>query len=157
MIFVIELIEIKKEELKAAHKMHRQGFMPTFIKYKDKINPIFMSFGKFKSCYNSPKITMFWIVKSNEKVGQIWIWAKDDTAKIVRIFVLPAFQNKGIAQHAIQLAEDIFRDYKRWWLDTIKQEKNNCHLYEKMGYHPIGKERVINKRMTIIEYEKRME
>ena len=73
------------------------------------------------------------------------------------MFVLKEFQNRGIAQQAIRNAENLFPGNKRWRLNTIKEEKNNCHLYEKMGYLPIGNEKRINKRMTIIEYEKRME
>lgn len=73
----------------------------------------------------------------------------------MRIFVLKEFQNKGIAQQAIKIAENLFPNNKRWCLDTIKEEKNNCHLYEKFGYKPTVKEKKINKRMTIIDYEKR--
>ena len=63
---------------------------------------------------------------------------------------------RGIAQQVIKIAENLFSANKRWCLDTIKQEKNNCHLYEKLGYTPCGVERKINKRMTIIKYEKRI-
>lgn len=90
-------------------------------------------------------------------VGEIWITVSNDTAKLARLFVLKEFQNRGIAQQAIRNAENLFPGNKRWCLDTIKQEKNNCHLYEKMGYISFGTERKINKRMTIINYEKRME
>ncbi|MGN1123981.1 MAG: GNAT family N-acetyltransferase, partial [Eubacterium sp.] len=65
---------------------------------------------------------------------------KGSTASIARIFVLKNWQNKGIAQNAIIQAEKFFDSYKLWTLDTIKQEKNNCHLYEKMGYKRTGKQ-----------------
>lgn len=41
-----------------------------------------------------------------------------------------------------------------WELDTILQEKGNCHLYEKMGYHTTGKTEVINERLMLVFYEK---
>jgi hypothetical protein len=40
-------------------------------------------------------------------------------------------------------------------LDTILQEKGNCHLYEKIGYKKTGKIEKINERMDIVYYEKR--
>ena len=43
---------------------------------------------------------------------------------------------------------------ENWLLGTIAQEKGNCHLYEKMGYHLSGTETIVNEKMTIIGYEK---
>lgn len=51
-------------------------------------------------------------------------------------------------------AEKLFNEYKLWKLDTIEQEKNNCHLYEKLGYKPTGHRQQINNKMTIIDYTK---
>lgn len=153
---MVELVLIKENELKTAYKMHRRGFLPTFLKYYDRINPIFESYRKFKFFYHYPDTYMFWIMLDGMDVGEIWINIKDGSARLARLFVLKEFQNKGVAQNAIKIAENLFPDYKRWRLDTIKEEKNNCHLYEKLGYIPCGVERRINKRMTIIEYEKRI-
>lgn len=151
---MVVLLEIKNNELKQAFKMHRQGFMPTFKTYHDRINPIFMPYKKFVFYYNNPNLHMFWILSDSIKAGQIWVGLKDDSARLARLFVLPEFQNQGIAQQAIRLAENMFPEQKSWQLDTIQQEKKNCHLYEKMGYISTGKAQRINKRMTIINYEK---
>lgn len=151
---MVELIEIKKSEMKAAFKMHRRGFMPTFFRYYDRINPIFESYRKFSYFYNHPTLFMYWILFDGEKVGEIWIGINNDKAKLARIFVLKQYQNKGIAQQAIRIAEKLHPSSRQWFLNTIKEEKNNCHLYEKLGYIQIGSEKKINKRMTIIEYEK---
>ena len=50
---------------------------------------------------------------------------------------MPEFQDKGIAQKAIWLCEEIYGK-EGWELETILQESKNCHLYEKMGYKSIG-------------------
>ena len=55
------------------------------------------------------------------------------------IFVIPAFQNRGIAQKAIQKAFELYPETITWKLDTIKQESGNCHLYEKCGFIETGK------------------
>lgn len=151
----IELRKIEKDKLKKAFKMHRRGFMPTFLKYRDwTCNPVFQSYSKIKQYFCHENMFMYFIICDSITVGQIWIYIKGDTAKLARLFVLKEYQNRGIATQAIRQAEQIFSDRQRWWLNTIKQEKNNCHLYEKQGYRQIGSEKIINKRMTIIEYEK---
>lgn len=151
---MIELVEIKKCELLKAYRFHFKGFIHTFMKYRDKTNPIFMPFGKLKKYYNNPDMSMFWIIDNEAKVGQIWIASNNEIVKLARLFVLKKYQNKGIAQAAIKIAEKIYSDRQQWCLDTIKQEKNNCHLYEKLGYKATGEEHIVNKRMTIINYEK---
>ena len=50
--------------------------------------------------------------------------------------------------------EKLYSNYKHWQLDTIKEEKKNVHLYQKLGYKPNGKEKIINDKMTITEFEK---
>ena len=69
------------------------------------------------------------------------------------MFILPEYQGKGIAQKVIRLCERIHGE-KGWELDTILQEKGNCYLYEKMGYHTNGKVEMINDKLTLIFYEK---
>lgn len=150
---MIELVEIKNSELLKAYRFHFEGFVNTFIKYRDKTNPIFMPFGKLKKYYNNPDLSMYWIIFDDVKVGQIWIASNNEKVKLARLFVLKKYQNKGIAQTAIKIAEKIYSDRQYWCLDTIKEEKNNCHLYEKLGYKATGEEHIVNKRMTIINYE----
>lgn len=57
-------------------------------------------------------------------------------------------------QKAILLCEKMHGN-KCWELDTILQEAQNCHLYEKMGYRQTGKTEVINERLTLVFYEKK--
>ena len=66
---------------------------------------------------------------------------------------MPEYRNQGYAQQAIKEAERI-HGKQNWKLDTILQEKGNCYLYEKLGYHQTGKTEQINDKMTIVFYEK---
>lgn len=150
----VKLKLIENNELKAAYCMQIKGFLPTFIKYRDRINPVFTPYKKFKSNFNKENTAMFWILYNGVRVGHITLYFKEDFIHISNLFVLSEYQNKGIAQSALKLAEDMFCDYKRWHLFTIKQEKRNIHLYEKSGYKFTGEERKINSRMTLVEYEK---
>lgn len=55
--------------------------------------------------------------------------------------------------YLIQLAEEI-HGTENWMLSTILQEKGNCHLYEKMGYHQTGETKPVNDKLTLVFYEK---
>ena len=41
-----------------------------------------------------------------------------------------------------------------WMLDTILEERGNCHLYEKMGYKRTGEYKKISDIQTLVYYEK---
>ena len=73
--------------------------------------------------------------------------------RISPLFVLPAYRNRGVAQWAIQAVEEQHGS-SSWELETILQEKGNCYLYEKMGYHLSGEQKVINEKMTLVIYKK---
>jgi GNAT superfamily N-acetyltransferase len=69
------------------------------------------------------------------------------------LFVLPRYQNQGIGYAAIQKAFEMYPEVTTWKLETILQEKGNCHLYEKCGFVRVGEEQVVNDKMTLIMYE----
>ena len=77
-----------------------------------------------------------------------------DVNWISPIFIIPEFQNKGIASTVIEQLFDIYPNTIEWRLDTIKQEKGNCHLYEKCDFVRTGEEIVVNKKMTLVKYVK---
>lgn len=70
------------------------------------------------------------------------------------IFIIPKFQNKGIASAVIEQLFDIYPNTIEWRLDTIKQEIGNCHLYEKCGFVRVGGDIVVNEKMTLVDYVK---
>ncbi len=148
------VIKIKIYELLKAFIMQKKCFKPIYEKYYDETNPCKESLSKFVSRTTKPSFQMYWIVDNSTKVGQIWVATKNNTAKLARLFVLPKFQNKGYATAAIIDIEKLYSQYYHWQLDTIKEEKRNVHLYQKLGYKPCGKEKIVNDKMTIIEFEK---
>lgn len=70
------------------------------------------------------------------------------------IFIIPKFQNKGIASTVIEQLFGIYPNTIEWRLDTIKQETGNCHLYEKYGFVRVGEDIVVNEKMTLVKYVK---
>ena len=97
--------------------------------------------------------------KSGKRGKKVTVNAIDDNSfkvydkKISPLFVMPEYRGKGVAQRALQTVENIHGS-TNWQLDTILQEKGNCHLYEKMGYRQTGETRIINDKMTLVFYKK---
>lgn len=150
----VELRIIKRNELKTAWLMQKKGFLDIFLKYFDRNSPVLRTYKKFCNIFDC--VDMYWIIYDNDVVGEIWVAYKNGVGYLANIFILKPYRNKGIAQKAIKKSESLYPHFKIWRLDTIKLEKGNCHLYEKLGYVPTGSEKKINKRMTIIDYEKRL-
>lgn len=73
------------------------------------------------------------------------------------IFLLPEHQGRGIAQIVFELIERQYADAAKWELATIRQEAGLCYLYEKLSYRRTEGSKIINDKMTIVFYEKRMD
>ncbi|WP_051207905.1 GNAT family N-acetyltransferase [Butyrivibrio sp. AE3006] len=91
----------------------------------------------------------------SERAGVVRVIDKADGSRkrISPIWIMKEYRNMGLAQQAFLEIERIY-GADNWCLDTILQEKGNCHLYEKMGYHRTGKIEKINEQMDIVFYEK---
>ena len=153
----IKLIPVKEDELELLLQMQIECFMPLYEKYHDEISPALEAIERIKARASVQNRQYYFIMKDGVKVGVINIGHNDPDEKKVSfispIFVLPEFQNQGIAYAAIQKAFNMCPQIETWKLDTIKQEKGNCHLYEKCGFKRVGDEKVVNDKMTLVFYE----
>ena len=153
----IFLEEVKEDELELLLKMQVESFMPLYEKYHDECSPAIESIEKIKARAAVPNRTYYFIVKDGARVGVINVGHNDPNEKEVSfispIFVLPKYWNQGIAYATIQKVFKMYPEVKTWKLDTILQEKGNCHLYEKCGFVRVGEEKIINDKMTLIDYE----
>lgn len=152
----IELVRASLEDAEVIWKMQRIAFAELLERYQDfDINPGNEPLKKVQWRFSFPATYFYFIQVDCVNAGAIRIIDHHDDSpkKISPLFVLPQFQGKGIAQAAIREAERIHGS-DNWCLDTILQEKGNCHLYEKMGYRQTGETRVINDRMTLVFYKK---
>lgn len=153
----VNLIAAKYEDLNTVLRMQIKAFAELYAKYQDKeTSPATEKYEDILYRFNQPETTYYFIMADNRKVGVIRVVDFKDgitRKRISPIFIMPEYRNKGYAQSAIREAEHIHGE-RHWKLDTILQEKGNCHLYEKLGYRPTGKAEQINDKMTIVYYEK---
>lgn len=137
--------------------MQKEAFAELYEKYQDtETSPVTENYENILLRFNQLETTYYFITANNTKVGVIRIVdCKDGVTRkrISPVFIMPRYRNKGYAQQAIKEAERIHGEHL-WKLDTILQEKGNCYLYEKLGYHKTGKSKQINNKMTIVYYEK---
>lgn len=156
----VKLKRIDIEEAEKLWKMQVEAFQDLYEKYQDtETSPATEKIDKILMRLNQPFTYYYWIETENITIGAIRIVDKKEAGESKRIspvFVMAEYRNKGFAQKAMQLAEEIHGD-SNWELETILQEKGNCYLYEKMGYQQTGKTEVINEKMTLVYYKKSSE
>ena len=153
----IDLIRASLKDTKEIWEMQVKSFKNFLDKYQDfETNPANEPISNVEMRLKQNFTFFYFIFVDNKKVGAIRVVdykEKSRNKKISPIFVLPEYRNKGIAQSAIKICEEIHGN-TNWELSTILQEKGNCYLYEKLGYYPTGKTQVINDRLTLIFYHK---
>lgn len=152
----IKLIRATIEDSKELWQMQLESFQSLLDKYQDyDTNPASEPIDKIINRLKQEETYYYFICMDDAKVGAIRVidFKSAGNKRISPIFILPQYQNKGIAQIAMQLCEQLHGS-ENWELDTILQEEGNCYLYEKMGYHRTGKTVAINDKLTLVFYEK---
>ena len=157
----INLLKATPEDANELFQMQIMAFKPLLEKYQDfDLNPGNEKIERTIARLNE-KITDYYIIKLNglngKSVGGIRIrkYEEGKLCCVGPLFILPEYQNKGIAQKTFEIIEKIYKPENGWILDTILQEEGNCHLYEKIGYKKTGKIEKINEKMDIVYYEKK--
>lgn len=146
------------EDCQEISNMQHIAFEEILKKYRDyDTNPACESLETIQNKFKQPFTKYYFIMNDFEKIGAVRILETDSiTRRISPLFILPEFQNNGYAQLAMKCIEDDFKGINCITLDTIKQEKKLCYLYEKLGYLRTGKEEQFKENMTIVFYQKKV-
>lgn len=153
----ITLVRATIQDAENLWKMQIAAFQDLYAKYQDpETSPATETLEKTMTRLEQPYTYYYYIKVEDCIVGAVRVVDTKEANKSKRIspiFIMKEFRGKGYAQQAIQLAEEIHGS-SGWKLDTILQEKGNCHLYEKLGYRQTGETKVVNERMTLVLYRK---
>ena len=152
----VTLRQATRDEVQKIWEMQIEAFRELLEKYHDyDLSPGAEPVDKIIARFEQPWTKYFFIEAEGTDVGVIRVVNKNDGSRkrISPLWIMKEFRGRGYAQDAILAVEDLY-GADNWCLDTILQEKGNCHLYEKMGYHQTGKVEHINDRMDIVFYEK---
>ena len=153
---ILRLVQAKPEEAEMAAGLQRLGFAELLERYQDHdTNPANEGVERILWKIRNPGSYYYFIKVGQNIAGAIRVVDEGNGTRkrISPLYILPEYRGKGYAQQAMLEAERI-HGANHWELDTILQEKGNCYLYEKMGYHQTGSCTVINEKMTIVGYEK---
>ena len=153
----MELIRMGPEDACKLWDMQVEAFWGLYQTYRDtETNPATETVEKVRARLKQPFTYYYCIRENGVDVGAVRVVDKGDpriSKRISPLFVLPAYRNRGAAQWAIRAVEERHGS-SGWEMETILQEKGNCYLYEKMGYHLSGEQAVINEKMTLVLYKK---
>ena len=153
----IELIRASLKDAKEIWEMQVKSFKNLLDKYQDfETNPASETILNVEMRLKQNFTFFYFIFIDNKKVGAIRVVdykEKNKNKRISPLFILPEYRNKGIAQSVIKICEEIHGN-TNWELSTILEEKGNCYLYEKLGYHTTEKTQVVNDGLTLIFYVK---
>lgn len=144
-----------EDDLDRVYETQQAAFKPLYDKYSDSISPYLETKETVLAKYR--RDTGYVFLKDGIIAGIVRIIRDREDPKIGFISGLavhPDYQGQGIAAQALLEIERRHNEFKIWKLDTILEEKGNCHLYEKLGYHDTGKREAVNERMTLIFYSK---
>lgn len=156
----IELVRAELKDAELIHAMKYESFLPLYHRYHDDAtSPVSEPIDKVIRHLKSENCDYWLIRHEGENVGAVRIVSDgvEDGKHMYRVsplFILPQHQNRGIGYAAMTA---VFAKYPQdavWCLATIKQEKGNCHLYEKCGFAINSPEKVINEFMTLVFYQK---
>lgn len=153
---MLEIREITSEAAEIIYDIQQKSFIPLLNVYHDyNMNPAMESVYTIKEKIDRDN-TIAYIFKFNDmNIGWVRLtYLESDICKISGLCVIPEYQNRGIAQEALKILEEKHNKILKWVLDTIYEEKGNCHLYEKLGYVKVGEIKKVNENMSIINYEK---
>lgn len=153
----MKLIKIGIDDAEKLWKMQVKAFQDLYEKYQDtETSPATEKIDKILMRLKQSFTHYYFIEENGVTVGAVRVVDRQEkgTAKrISPVFIMKEYRNRGYAQKAIQLVEEIHGS-SNWELDTILQEKGNCYLYEKMGYYQTGKTEIINNKLTLVFYRK---
>lgn len=152
----IQLLRAQVSDVEKIHSMQQEAFAELLEKYQDyDMSPATETLERIRWKITHPGSYYYFIRIGEKIVGGIRVVdAKDGSRKrISPLYIMSTYRGKGYAQAAMLEAERIHGAH-HWKLDTILQERSNCYLYEKMGYHQTGHVTLIKDGMTIVDYEK---
>ena len=130
---LIELKLITREDAECLHKLQIEAFMPLYEKYQDDAtSPAKESLETITKKIVDDNSDFYFILFNGEKAGAVRVkWHKGKKVHknvnwISPIFVIPKFQNKGIASNVIKQLFDIVNIGLHFILKNVRPYAASC-------------------------------
>ena len=156
MFMKVELVQAGLPDAQTIVDMQKKSFQKLLETYRDyETNPGAEDIQKIIARMKQVETHYYFIQRNKINVGALRVFREEGGAlcRISPLFILPEEQNNGYAKAALRLVESLYRPHT-WTLDTILEERRNCHVYEKAGYRQTGEVKTLKERMHLVRYEK---
>ena len=153
----MQIVPFSDTALDTVYTIQREAYRPLYEKYRDDESTPYLETRETIFCkYTKPGTQGYLFQEDGHIVGTVRVAfdPENGSARISALGVLPGYQGRGIAQHALLQIEKMHPEVKTWTLDTILEEPGNCHLYEKLGYKRFGEPKRLRDNMTLVFYKK---
>ncbi|MBQ3602498.1 MAG: GNAT family N-acetyltransferase [Clostridia bacterium] len=144
--------------------IQRQAFQPLYEKYHDEGNPYLRDKRDILCRLDSSNFLYLTILYDEKIVGGILYRLKGSTPFIkklmlgkyylTRVYILPEYQNKGIATKAILQSERFLEKPKKLYVDFPEDLEKNRKCYTKCGYKDTGKRLETEPGLILACFEK---
>lgn len=156
----VELVRAELKDAELIHSMKYESFLPLYERYRDDAtSPVSEPLSQVVRQLQEER-TDYWLIRhEGESVGAVRIVSDGaengrNMYRISPLFILPGHQNRGLGYAAMIAVFALYPQADVWRLSTIKQEKGNCHLYEKCGFVISAPEKNVNEQMSLVFYQK---
>jgi len=142
----------ERADIDALLPIQQAAFQEDLAKYDDvETNPACETYEKLAE--NIRAFHHFTILDDDEIIGALDVRGNDERMHIDKVFISPAYQNKGLGTMSIHFLEEKFPNVKLWTLYTPYLSFRNHHFYEKFGYKKT-KETQLSPKLILFKYEK---
>lgn len=141
---IIEIRIATEQDLERILELQKAAFHGQALIYNDfNLPPLTQTIDELKA--EARLKTIYKLVGGGEIIASVRCSVEDDTLYIEKLIVDPDFQNRGIG---ISIMHEIEGRYShvvnKYALFTGDKSKRNLHIYKKLGYKEIRRERTDN-------------
>jgi ribosomal protein S18 acetylase RimI-like enzyme len=155
MDIAMQLVAAAEKDLDQILQLQKKAFHGQALIYNDFSLPsLTQTLDDLKRESASKDIYM--MVLEGKIVASVRCFVKDRTLSIEKLIVDPDLQNQGIGSRVMREIECRYAaSVDRYELSTGHKSERNLHLYKKLGYHEIRRERLNNNcDLMVMEKDK---
>ncbi len=152
----MNILKIDESYATDVKRIIREAYFPLLEKYHDEEeNPANKTIENIQFDLKRNNSDAYFLMLDEMPIGYVRVGqrAKGEFS-IADLAILPQYQGNGYAQFFLKEIEKMYSIAEKWSLVTIKEEKKDCHLYEKLGYVQKGVLQEVNKDMHFVLYVK---
>lgn len=145
-------------------QIQQKAFQPLYEKYHDEGNPCLRDKRDILCRLDNKSFLYLTILSDDKIVGGILYRLKGSTPFVknlmfgkyylTRVYILPEFQNKGIATEAILQSEKFLKNLRKLYVDFPADLDKNRKCYTKCGYKDTGKRLETEPGLILAAFEK---